>query len=134
MKIPRAPTSIKIPRPSLTTDPVRLVRQEAADVVKVYRIPPAPEPKIGTSWPYRPGYPHDADKRQYHLLEIEGVRHVFMWEPGASLDCMWSAGLYRCTPSVMAKHNYVGVCSPVYRVPTTPSDEETLGMKLRRRR
>lgn len=101
-----------------------VIRRSKPVVIKRRPKPILRRPEdIGSGWPGRPGHPYHPGQPYYHLLTIDGVDHVFLWEPGAPLDCQWSCGLYRCSPGVMARHDYRGVCYPVLRSNPEPQED-----------
>lgn len=85
---------------------------------------PAPITERGSGWPGRPGFPYHPGQTYYHLIKINGQDQVFLWEPNGPLECMWTCGLYRCSPDVMSKYDYRGVCYPVLRSNPEPSEIE----------
>lgn len=88
--------------------------------------------RYGTGWPLRPGYPFNGNKKGYHLIEVDGVGHVFLWRPeGGPLEIGWTCGMWSCSPEVMGKHNYVGECTPVYRSPPA-ADSSRINNKWRK--
>jgi hypothetical protein len=87
---------------------------------------------IGTGWVYIPGFPPDRLKAAYHCIEINGVRHAFLWDPRGQLGEGWTCGKWSCSAGVMAPHNYMGECTIVYRSPSTPGDNVSFQRKYRK--
>lgn len=87
---------------------------------------------VGQGWVNIPGFPPDRLKSAYHCIEIEGVRHAFLWDPHGRLGEGWTCGKWSCSAGVMAPHNYMGECTIVYRSPSTPSDNVAFQRKYRK--
>lgn len=90
------------------------------------------EKREGKGWVYIPGFPPDRTKRAYHLLDIDGTHHAFLWEPNGHLGEEWQAGRHAYSPATMRIHDYKGECSLIYRSPSTPTDEQRFVRKGRR--
>lgn len=97
-----------------------IVIRRTKPITVIRRSRPEERPaRYGTGWPMRPGYPYNAHKPGYHVIEIQGVRHTFLWRPdnGRPMDHGWTCGTWSCSPDVMGKHDYHGECTIVYRAP-----------------
>jgi hypothetical protein len=96
---------------------VTIVRR-SKPITVIRRSRPAPEvDRYGKGWPLRPGHPYNAHESAYHLIEIQGGRHVFLWVPSAPLGAGWTCGMWSCSADVMGKHDYLGQVGIVYRAP-----------------
>jgi hypothetical protein len=71
-------------------------------------------PRHGAGWPVTPGFPYNQEKTGYHSVEIRGLGYALLWKAG---EAMWSSGLSRYSPEVLAKYDYRGECSIIYRAP-----------------
>jgi hypothetical protein len=103
---------------------------------KIIRRSKAEEPpsRKGTGWIHQGGYPEDPSKPGYHLIEIRGERYCFRWSPRPHADSSnWDCGLWGCSPSVMAAHDYIGECTPVYRTSSVPQDNQSFTRRIYRR-
>jgi hypothetical protein len=104
---------------------MKIIRTNKPAPKVIKRTPKKPVPEVlreGTGWPVHRGIPQSSNKAAHHAIEVEGKIHVFLWEPDSPLEAMWSCGLYRCSASVMGRHNYRGEVSVVYRLsPSEPA-------------
>lgn len=86
------------------------------------RIPSREEGgRFGRNWPGQPGWPPDSMRSKYHLIRVENYESpfVFLWDAKRQ---EWSGGLTVYSAGVMARHDYIGECTLIYRTSSAAPD------------